>query len=162
MKDTHIIEVLDRGPLSALTESDATMIRAHVEDCAACRDAYQAAQLSEVLVKERATEAIEPSPFFQTRVMAAWREQQESNAVPAFSRLWKSAGALVSSMALTTAAIAALSFIIPGSATQPAESSSELIPNSAEAVMLNQEEYDAQMTDDQVWSAIYAEDEEAK
>lgn len=162
MKDNHITDLLDNSPPANLSERDLKTIRTHVEDCTACRNAFEAAQLSEVLVKERATEAIEPSPFFQTRVMAAWREQQESNAVPAFTRLWKSAGALVSSMALTTAAIAALSFIIPGSATQPAESTGELIPNSAEAVVLNYEEYDVKMTDDYVWSAIYAEDEEAR
>jgi TctA family transporter len=54
------------------------------------------------MIKERAQAAIEPSPFFQTRVMAAWREQQAVESVPAIMRLWRSSRALVSSMALAT------------------------------------------------------------
>lgn len=162
MKDNHITDLIENTPWASLSASDHKTIRAHVDICTACRDAFAAAQLSELLVRERAAEAFEPSPFFQTRVMAAWREQQEGNATPALWRLWKSAGALVSSMALTTAAIAALTFMVPGSGVQPAESTPDLIPNSAEAVVLNTEEYDIHMSDDQIISAIYAEDEEAK
>src|SRR5882672_5516397 len=100
MKEKHIIEMLEKGPLASLTENEVRMISAHAEICLACRSAYEAARISTLLIKERAAETMEPSPFFQTRVLAALREQQANNNVPVLSRLWKSAGALVSSMAL--------------------------------------------------------------
>jgi hypothetical protein len=145
-------------PLASLGERDLQTIGAHVDQCAACGQAYEAAQLSELLVKARAAETNEPSPFFQTRVMAAWREQQASDRFPAFGRLWKSAGALVSSMALTTAALAVLSFTIPESATQmPAETA-----GTAESMVLVDTESEEQMTEEQMLSAMYVDDEEAR
>src|ERR1043166_6247790 len=102
MKDKHITEVLDNAALATLSESELAEVRAHVEDCETCRNAFAAAQVSAVVIKERAQVVIEPSPFFQTRVMAAWREQQAVENVPAILRLWRSSRALVSSMALAT------------------------------------------------------------
>ena len=160
MKETHIVDILDNSPLAGLTESELLTVRSHAAGCLPCRRAYEAAQLSTLLIRERAAETIEPSPFFQTRVLAALREQQ--NNVPVLSRLWKSAGVLVSSMALTTAALAAFSFLAPGAATSTSqETTATLSPYSAEAVVFNQDQSDDQMTDEQVLSAIYT-DEEAK
>lgn len=158
MKDKHIIEILDKGPLASLTESEVRMISTHAETCADCRHAYEAARIASLLIHERVTEPMEPSPFFQTRVLAAWREQQANNNVPVFSRLWKTAGALVSSMALTTAALAALSFLAPGAGTSQ-NNAADLNPYSDEAIVFNQEQTDDQMTEDQVLRAIYPDEE---
>lgn len=158
MKQQHIIEMIEKGPLASLTESEVRIISAHAESCSACRSAYEAARISTLLIKERATETMEPSPFFQTRVLAALRDQQANNSVPVLSRLWKSAGALVSTMALTTAALAALSFVVPSAVTSQ-NTTADLSPYSAEAVVFNQDQSDDQMTDDQVLKAIYADDE---
>ena len=161
MKDTHIIDILDNSPLASLTEAELHTVRTHAESCVGCRHAYEAAQLSTLLIKERAAETIEQSPFFQTRVLAALREQQ--NNVSVFSRLWKSAGALVSGMALTTAALAAFSFLTPGAGTGTSqETVAALSPYSAESVVFNQDESDDQMTDEQVLSTIYADPDEAR
>ncbi len=162
MKEKHVIEILENSPLASLTESELLTVRSHAEGCLACRRAYEVAQLSTLLIKGRAAETIEPSPFFQTRVLAALREQQASNNVPVLSRLWKSAGALVSSMAVTTAALAALSFLAPdaGMGTSQ-ENTAALNPYSAEAVVFNQDQSD-EMTDEQVLSAIYTDEGEAR
>jgi hypothetical protein len=160
MKDKHIIDMLERGPLASLTESEVRVISAHAESCPACSRAYEAARISTLLIKERAAETMEPSPFFQTRVLAAWREQQANNKVPAFWRLWKTARALVASMAVTTATLAVLSFVAPSSEAPVApETAIALTPSSAEAVVLDQNQGDDQMTYEQVLSAIYAEEE---
>jgi predicted anti-sigma-YlaC factor YlaD len=160
MKDNHIIDMLENSPLASLTARELLAVRSHAENCQACRRAYDAAQLATLLIKERAAEAIEPSPFFQTRVLAALREQQANNA-PVLWRLWKSAGALVSSMALTTASLAVLSFVVPGS-TNTQSATAALIPSSAEAVVFNQDQTDDQMTDDQVLNTIYEQPDEGK
>ncbi|HYR75068.1 MAG TPA: hypothetical protein VEM96_04430 [Pyrinomonadaceae bacterium] len=160
MKEKHIIEMLEKGPLASLTESEVRMISDHAEICSACRSAYEAARISTLLIKERAAETMEPSPFFPTRVLAAWRERQASDSVPAFWRLWKTAGALVSSMALTTAALAALSFLAPGAGTGTSQNTTvDVSSYSAEAVVFNQDQSEDQLTDEQLLSASYADDE---
>lgn len=157
----HIIEMLDNTAIANLSESEMKMVRAHTEDCARCRNAFEAAQVSALLIKERAAETIEPSPFFQTRVLAALRERQAEG--PAFVRLWRSAGALVASMAATTVALAALSFVIPSVETDtPREATAALASYSAESVVLDQSPDDDQVTDDQVLSTIYVDDDEDK
>src|SRR5678816_2464010 len=98
MKDKHIIEVLDNASIMSLSERELSEVQAHARECVSCRDAYEAARLSAVL-QSRAQVVIEPSPFFQTRVMAAWREQQAAESMPAIWRLWSSAKVLVSTMA---------------------------------------------------------------
>jgi hypothetical protein len=162
MKEKHIVEILESAPFASLNESDLITIRSHVEGCSACYRSYEAARLSALLIKERVAETVEPTPFFQTRVMAALREQQAIERVPAYARLWKSAGVLVSSMALTTAALAAFSFIAPGPSSPAFQETAAVSPYSAEAVVLDQSQNDDQMSDEQVLSTIYADDDEAR
>ena len=158
MNAKHIIEVLDNVSIAALSESELNDVQAHVRDCASCREAYEAARLSAMVFQRRAQATIEPSPFFQTRVMAAWREQQAVESVPAFWRLWKSTRALVSSMAVTTAALAVLSFVLPASQVP---SDQPLSAYSAESVIMGQSS-DEQITYEQVLSTIYEDDDETR
>ena len=107
-------------------------------------------------MRERAQVVIEPSPFFQTRVMAALREQQAAESAPALWRLWRSSRALVSSMALSTAALAVLSFVVAAPATTALDQTAAVF--SAESVIMDQEA--DELTYEQVLNAIYTEDEE--
>ena len=158
MKDKHIIEVLDNSSILSLSESELSEVQAHVRDCVSCRDAYEAARLSTIILQNRAQATIEASPFFQTRVMAAWREQQAVESEPAMWRLWSSAKALVSTMAVTTAALAVLSFMMPAPATPAIDQTASAL--SAESVIMGAS--DEQMTYDQVLSTIYEDDDEAR
>jgi hypothetical protein len=128
-----------------------------------CRRAYDAARVASLLVKERAAATFEPSPFFQTRVLAALRERQAANAPFSFARLWKTAGALVGSMAASVALLAGLTFLAPAPTSgEPAASdvASVSSPSTAEDVILNQDDAtDDQISYGQVLTAIYDEDE---
>jgi hypothetical protein len=159
MKVEHIIEILDSTSLKNLSAEQLKIVQIHIRDCTSCESAYQAAKVSSRLIKERAQTTVEPSPFFQTRVMAAWRERQAVENTPVLSRLWKSAGALVSSMAVTTAALAALSFVIPAPISTSADETATAY--SAESVLLGQSA-DDQMSYDQVLSTIYVDGDEGK
>lgn len=156
MKDKHIIEVLDNAALASLSSSELSDIRAHAHECKPCGDAFAAAQVSAVVMRERAQAVIEPSPFFQTRVMAALREQQAAESVPALWRLWRSSRALVSSMALSTVALAVLSFMISAPATNALDQTASAF--SAESVILGQEA--DELTYEQVLNTIYTDDED--
>jgi hypothetical protein len=159
MKVEHIIEILDSMSLKNLSAEQLKIVQIHIRDCISCERAYQAAKVSSRLIKERAQTSQGPSPFFQTKVMAAWRERQALENTPVLSRLWKSAGALVSSMAVTTAALAALSFVIPTPISTSADETATAY--SAESVLLGQSA-DDQMSYDQVLSTIYVDGDEGK
>ena len=158
MKDKHIIEVIDSVAFASLSQIELDEMKAHTQDCATCRTAFEAAQLSALVIKQRAEVKIEPSPFFHTKVLAALRERQKVETVPAFARLWKSASALVSSMALATIALAVMTFVLPDPATAVTEQLASV--DAAEAVIFGQT--DEQLTYEQVLATIYEEGDEAR
>ena len=163
--NNHITNILDETPFASLSEKDLQAIRSHVTACADCARGFQAAQISALLLRERGSEAAENSlnanPFFKTRVLAAWREQQSTAGVWSFRRLWNATGAVVASMAATTAALAVLTFVVPGNDTTDQQTAA-LVPYSAETVVLEQYQNDNQLTNDQIINAIYADDDEGK
>jgi anti-sigma-K factor RskA len=162
MRDEHIISLIENAPLASLSENDLTAIRAHTDNCSDCLRAFQAAQISALLLKERAAVVFEPSPFFHTRVMATLRERQ-ANGSWSLGRMWRAAGALASTMVATVAALAVLTFVIPGSqvTSGPQQVSSLSNGYSAEEVLLNQsEQYDEPLSDAQVLNTIYDGEDE--
>ncbi len=157
MKQNHIINLLESVPFASLSESDHREIRVHTTSCDGCARAYKAAFVSTSLLKEGAGEVFEPSPFFQTRVLAAIREQQ--NEVRGLARLWRAAGALASSLAATVALLAVLSVMAPS--TQTNADASAFNRYSAEEVILDQTEVaQDQVSDAEVLSALYQSDED--
>jgi hypothetical protein len=153
MKNEHVISILESKPLAGLDENDLGQIHAHVPACEACWHAYEAAQVSAVLLQERAREHFEPSPFFQTRVLAALRERPSASETWAWSRLWRTAGGLASSMVATVATLAVLTFVVPGN--QNTDSQSPLVnAYSAEAVVLDSSP-DDQLSNNDVLTTLY-------
>jgi hypothetical protein len=162
MKDKHIVSLLDDKPLTDLSETEMSVIRDHTMVCADCRHAFAAAQVSVRLIKERAERTFEPSPFFHTRVLARLREQQ-AETVWAWRRMWRAAGALASSMAVTVAALAVLTVTLPDSQTSgQLETAAAVNTYSAEELLLNESEaLDTQASDSYILTTLYGEEEEA-
>lgn len=162
MRDEHIKRLLDEAPLASLGESELEAVRAHADACAECRRAFEAAQAASLMLKERAAEVFEPSPFFQTRVLAALRERRAAEEGWTFGRLWKSAGLLVSSMAATVAALAVLTFVAPSEQASAQEIAPA--PYTAEALLFDEADAgDTQMTYEQVLTTLdESEDGEAR
>lgn len=156
MNNSHIIDILDSAPLASLSEAQLVIVRTHIEGCAPCARSYDAAGLSSQMLHARVAVEIEPSPFFATTILAKIREQQAEN-IPVMLRLWRSASYLVSSMAITTAALAVLSFVVPDPAVGLSDSTTTA--HSAESVIFGDED---ELSYEQVLSTIYAEEEEDK
>jgi hypothetical protein len=161
LKEEHIKELLDREGLAGLGERELAAMRSHAQACGECARAFEAARVAAALFEARGAEGFEPSPFFQTRVLAALRERQRAGVESwSFGRLWKAAGLLVSSMAATVAVLAALTFVAPQQATQAQVASADTY--NAEDVILDQGAPSAtQVSDEQVLSTIYGSDEGA-
>jgi hypothetical protein len=164
MSKNHIISLIESAPLASLSESDLNAIRGHTQNCLDCRRAFEAAQISTLLLKEGAAETFEPSPFFHTKVLAYLRERRTASEQWGWSKVWRAAGALASSMAVSVAALAALTFVIPGTqSVAPQEMTSALSPYSAEEVLLDQGEAFNEVSEDQILTTLYgAEDEAAR
>jgi predicted anti-sigma-YlaC factor YlaD len=163
MKDEHIIERLDAGPLALMSQPDREVIEQHVAACEACRREYSLARFAEDLVRARVADAVEPPPFFQTRVLAAWRERAVADFW-SFARLWRNAGALVSSMAATVAVLVALTFVMPGTTTStgPADAPvAQANTYSAEDVIFDSDGF-ATVSDGQAATTIMDEDDEGR
>lgn len=161
MRDEHIKKLLDEAPLASLGTAELATVRAHVETCAECGRAFAAAQVSSQMLKARTQEAFEPSPFFQTRVLAALRERRAAEEERwTLGRLWKSAGLLVSSMAATVAALAVFTFVAPSEPTVGQEVASGNA-YTAESVIFD-DAGDEQMTYDQVITSLYGSEDEAE
>ena len=157
MNDKHIIEVIDSVAIASLSQVEMDQVKTHVRECASCGTAFEAAQLSALVIAQRAQVKIEPSPFFHTRVLAAWREQHGVESVPAFLRLWNSARALVSTMALVTIALAVTTFVFPDPATAVTEQVATA--DAVEAVLFDHSD---ELTYEQVLSTIYEEADDAR
>jgi len=150
MKNEHIIRLIESKPLAGMNEDELATVRAHAVVCSSCNRAFEAAQISALLLKERAGETFAPPPFFQARVLAALRERQAASEQWSWSRIWRATGALASSMVATVATIAVLTFVIPGTQTN-SELSSVSNAYSAEDVILNAGDLpDNQPSDNQI------------
>jgi anti-sigma-K factor RskA len=166
MSKNHIISLIESAPLASLSESDLNSIRTHTVDCADCRRAFEAARISMLLLKEGGGETFEPSPFFHTRVLATLRERQAAGDQWGWSKVWRAAGALASSMVATVAALAVLTFVIPANQTGSVthDITSSLNAYSAEEVLLDQGgAFNDQVSEDQILNTLFgAEDESTR
>src|ERR1051325_4255450 len=160
MRDEHIKRMLDEAPLSSLGRAELESLRAHADACADCRRAFEAAQASSSMLKAHAAREFEPSPFFQTRVLAQLRERRAAEEGWTLARLWKSAGLLVSSMAATVAALAVFTFVAPQQEVN-AQDLAASGPYTAETLILGEPDAgEEQMTDGQVFTTLYESDDD--
>jgi anti-sigma-K factor RskA len=162
MSKTHIISLIENEPLASLNEGDLNAIREHTRDCEDCGRAFEAAQISMLLLRERAAETFEPSPFFHTRVLATIRERESAGGVWAWSKVWRAAGALGSSMVATVATLAVLTFVVPSGQTVPVSQDLTAVnAYSAEEVLFDQSESNEQVSEDQILNTLYGVDDGA-
>jgi uncharacterized protein (UPF0212 family) len=99
MRDDHIIPMLEEKAVTSLSEDEMAEVEAHTARCPGCGLAYEAARASCSLIRARAAETVDVSPFFRSKVMASIKERRLSPEAPALERMWRAAGALVATMA---------------------------------------------------------------
>lgn len=160
MRDEHVTDILEGAPFARLTAAELERVRAHAAGCEPCRRAFDASRVASELLRGRAAVAFEPTPFFQTRVLAALRERRADEA-PALVRLWRAAGSLVSSMAATVAALAVLTFTVPAlyGTAEPLEASAGPDPYATESILVASDDAPEQMSYEQLLSTIYDAEE---
>jgi hypothetical protein len=132
-------------------------IRSHAEGCGNCRAAYESWLIAGSLIKCRSAETLEPSPFIETRIMAAIREARD-RARPAFlAVVWQKAGMVLASIVAVVVILASLTLIAgrapAGTVAQDVSSSSY----SAEQVVMGDpgSALDDSVTNSQVADTVF-------
>lgn len=160
MKDRHILEILDDKKFAELGTDELKNFQTHSAGCSDCRQAFEAARVSAVLLNARArVGAVEPPAFFQSKVLNAIREKQNlRKPIAAFRRWWQASYALVCSMLFIVITLGALTFLAPKSNADQAVSTYNLY--STDSVILNQNP-PRNITTEQALEVIYAERRDA-
>jgi hypothetical protein len=160
MKDRHILEILDGKKFAELGDDELATIQTHAAGCADCRRGFEAARFSAVLLAARAEiPAVEPSAFFQSKVLHAIREKQNlRKPIAAFWRWWQASYPLVGSMLFIVITLALLTVLAPKPDTAQAASTYNLY--STDSVILNQTS-PRNITTEQALEVIYTERRDA-
>ena len=155
MKENHIVNLLESRSLGSLSVAELEMVKAHTAACSECLLAYQAAQASLLLLQERASVVVEPPPFFQTKVMAAIREQKLAPKRFGFLNVWQTARPLVASMGAFVVMLLALTFF--NSSEPPTEPSdlASLNDGAPEWVVVDSDDAGDEMTYSQALTVLY-------
>ncbi len=119
MNSRHITKILDRTEFDRISEDDAAEIGEHIRGCRNCRTAFHSARISSTLLKaENFADAPAPTPFFQSKVLNAWREKQQvQKPFAVFWRWWQASATLVLLMFIAVAALTAVSLVAARSET---------------------------------------------
>jgi predicted anti-sigma-YlaC factor YlaD len=161
MRERHILEILDDRTFADIAGDELKTVQTHCAGCADCRRAFEAARLSSVLLTTRAAApAVQPSAFFQSKVLQAIREKQSLRLKPiaAFGRWWQASYAMVCSMLFVVITLALLTIFAPQSEADQAVSNFNLY--TTDSIILNQRP-PQNLTTEQTLEVIYTERREA-
>ena len=154
MKNGHITDILNKRALGKLDKTDLAIIENHVAHCDGCLQSYQAAQISSALLKVGAAETFMPPQFFETKLMAAWREKQ-AKSVAAFWRWWQASNVVVAAMIVTVAALLFITLLTPKNQFNQPEQASVLDNYSTDEVIFDQNDSTVELTNGQTLQIIY-------
>ena len=157
MKENHVLNLLEERPLGSLSAAELDIVKAHTVACPECLRAYEAAQASLVLLQERASVIVDPPPFFQTKVMAAIREQKLAPKRLGFLSLWQTARPLVASMGALIMMLLVLTFFSdsPQPLTEPSDQASMNDSSPEWAVVDSDDAPEEEMTYSQALTDLY-------
>lgn len=158
MPDNHIIKMLDEKPFGSLGDAEIARAESHIATCDQCKSAYDAARVAASLIQARTSETVDAGPFFKTRVMAAIRERQLTPEEPALARMWRAAGALISTMALLLVILTGITIFSqsPYSQSPTTEVAASQNLYSPEYVVLERGDLDDdELANDQVLGTVY-------
>ncbi len=156
MKNRHITKIIDQNGFANLSGEDLAVVNEHITGCQACRQAFQAARISSVLLRAQSVDnASVPSPFFQAKVLGALRERQNSiKEVGAFLRWWQASAMMIGLMLMLVAVLVALTAVTPFSSVGETQAG---MPNfnlySTDAVIFNQK-FTTDLTTEQVFQVL--------
>jgi len=159
MKHEHIILLLDSDRFGNLRGDELLQIETHSNQCDGCRRAFMAAKAAAELLKARAAETIEPTPFFSTRVMALIREEEKTTPLLDLATIWNSARGFVFSTVSVLVLLMGLTLLMPGPGDQVTAFSQNSY--STEGVMFGDEASpaDESPSNEQVMDVVFTGEE---
>lgn len=160
MKDDHIINLLEENKLKDLSEDKTRQIEAHIKECVDCRREFGAAKVALTILRERAAHALEPTPFFEARVMNALRERQATRPVSnRLWQMWQDAKLLVSGLGTSVAMLLILTFVVSQNTSSTDFQATVSDQYSVESIVFDSPEGTENLTDSELIQTIYSPEE---
>ncbi len=159
MGSAHITEIIDETPLASLDAATRERVEIHAAECAECSAALAASCLAQSMLRSHA-EVVEivPPPFFETRVLAAWRERQAERApFWSFGRWWQASSGMVAAMVLVAVVLGGLTVFAPSNEVQADATNFGIFANDADVLSAEQVR---EMTREQMLEVIYTDRKE--
>jgi anti-sigma factor RsiW len=163
MRNQHIHDILDRGPVDALDPAERAAVEAHTAACEECRLAYDAARVADSLLAARTDAEVAPPPYFHTRVMASIRERREAKDGNVFAWLWRSAGPMFAAMTAVVLLLVTLT-VFTGHVSAPSHKPEIAVADPIDAP--DWASFDAadaghdDISDDQVYAMMYTSEDD--
>ena len=154
MKNQHITDILNKHTFNGLGENDVAIIESHIAHCRSCLKSYQAWQISSTLLKVGALQTFSPSPFFETKLMAAVREKQ-AKSVAFFWRWWQASNTVIAAMIFAVVALLFMTLLSPKASFNQSEQASILDNYSTDEIIFDQNDSTAELTNGQTLQIIY-------
>src|SRR5262249_41920079 len=158
MRCRQVRKAIDAQPLGQPDSDSRIAILAHCDACIECRRWLRAAALTTSLIRARACEEMEPSPFFRTRVLAAIRDRGAVTVRRQTERMWTSARAIVAPMLVVVIILLALNLFAPKPVDQIAGGESFRGRDSVERIVMDDTSAaDDGITSGQVLDTVFAQ-----
>lgn len=162
MKNEHVLELLDASALRDIPSDEMESIRLHITECTGCRKAFDAAVISAALLEARNSESasVEPSPFFNGKVMNAIRANAHMRQpIAAFQRWWQASFSMVSVMLIAVFGLATVAMLVPAQENEAFTTSTGVYaPDTVIMEQVNSREF----TNEQALEEVYGPKVEVK
>jgi anti-sigma-K factor RskA len=158
MRCQQVSDAIDQNPLGRLDRDLSMAIQAHCEGCAECQGQLDGAAVATSLIKARASQQIEPLPFFQTRVLAAIRDRAAVTVRWSAEKMWMSARTTIASMVAVVVILLALNLFAPRPTDDPVAGDTGRNGYSVERVVMedNNAGSGESLTSGQVLDTVFA------
>jgi hypothetical protein len=158
MRCRQVRKLIDERLPDAADGDRRLAILAHCEACSECREVLEGAEMAAWLIQARSFQAIEPSPFFKTRVLAAIKERGAVAVRRQTERMWGSARAIVASMFVVVVVLLGLNLFAPKPVQQIAGGEPVRRLDSVERIVMDDNTAaDDSLTSGQVLDTVFAQ-----
>ena len=156
MNSNHIHQLLEERSLPSLTAEELARIEEHTAQCESCTTAYESARIAFAMLQERSALQVEPSPFFQTRVMAAIREHRQEAETFNILKMWRTARTMLASMAALVVLLTSITVYTNYLTSETVHTSLSYNAETADFVLYGRDDFDEQaISNSQMISNVY-------
>jgi predicted anti-sigma-YlaC factor YlaD len=158
MRCRQVRKAIDRSMPAQLDGDAQVAVLKHCQGCVECRRLLDSAAVAASLIRARASQDYEPSPFFKTRVLAAIRDRGAVTTLWSPEKMWKSTRTIVASMFALVIILLTLNLFAPKTVDENASVDTARSGFSVERIVMDDSGAapDENITSGQVLDTVFA------